>query len=148
MKHLKRKTLRKKDSSQSNADLSESKVKSTRLEKDIEKEILTWLNLQQKCKAWKNKSTGTYDPIRRCFRKNNGPFTEKGTSDIIGIYHGRMLCIEVKSAKGRLRPEQKDFLQAMANLGAICILARDLRDVVVSLDSLLRNPRNDPKSLC
>ena len=144
---MKRKTSRKSDSTALSADSNESKKKSTRLERDIEKEILLWLNLQQKCKAWKNKSTGTYDPVRRCFRKNSGPFTEKGSADILGIFHGRMLCIEVKSAKGRLRPEQMEFLQSMADLGAICLVARSLHDVVLSLDALRHKSRNGSESL-
>ncbi len=124
------------------------KQKSTRLEKEIELEILTWLNLQQRCKAWKNKSQGTFDPYKKVFRKNGGKFTEKGTSDILGIWRGKMLCIEVKSAKGRLRPEQKDFLQAMANLGAICMIARSLQDVILVLDALTHKGHSDQTGLC
>lgn len=105
-------------------------MKDCRKEKDIEKEILAWLNWQAGCKAWKNKSTGTYDPVAKTFRANRSKFSENGTSDILGIWQGKMLCIEVKSATGRATPEQKAFLETMAQLGAITILAKSLDDVL------------------
>lgn len=116
--------------------MSVSKPRSTPSEREIERAILTWLNYQPKTKAWKNKSTGTYDPIKKCFRRSSDPFSQKGTADILGIWHGKMICIEVKSAKGRLTPEQKLFLQDMASLGAICLVARSLQDVLTSFEEL------------
>lgn len=62
-----------------------------------------------------------------------GAFNEKGTSDILGIWKGKMLCIEVKSAKGKLRPEQVTFLGDMSRLGAIAFVARSLDDVLLVL---------------
>jgi len=76
---------------------------------------------------------GTFDPIKKVYRSNAGPFNEKGTSDIIGIWRGKMLCIEVKSQTGRIRPEQKLFLEAMQSLGAIAFVARSLQDVLLVL---------------
>lgn len=99
-------------------------------EKEIEKLILEWLNAQPGCKAWKNKSMGTFDPVKRIYRANHSRFSEKGSSDILGIWQGKMLCIEVKSRRGTLRPEQKDFLETMDSFGAITLVARSLHDVV------------------
>jgi len=130
----------------------ESKPKSTVLandsrdlkEKDIEKLILEWLNLLPGCKAWKNKSMGTYDPVRKCFRANHSKFSEKGSSDIIGIWQGKMLCIEVKTKRGTLRPEQKEFLETMGKLGAISLVARCLEDVIDVLCPVPRSVRTAP----
>jgi hypothetical protein len=105
-------------------------------EKDIEKLILEWLNLQPGCRAWKNKSMGTYDAVRGCYRANHSKFSEKGSSDILGIWQGKMLCIEVKSRRGTLRPEQKEFLETMNRLGAITLVARSLDDVCSALVSI------------
>ena len=80
---------------------------------------------------------GTYDPVRGCYRANHSKFSEKGSSDILGIWQGRMLCIEVKSRRGTLRPEQKEFLETMSKLGAITLLARGLEEV---LDALAPSP--------
>lgn len=76
---------------------------------------------------------GTYDPVRGCYRANHSKFSEKGSSDIIGIWQGKMLCIEVKSRRGTLRPEQKEFLDTLGRLGAITLVARGLEDVLASL---------------
>jgi penicillin-binding protein-related factor A (putative recombinase) len=76
---------------------------------------------------------GTFDPRKGIYRRVAGQFNEKGTSDILGIWKGKMLCIEVKSATGKLRPEQREFLRAMHELGAICMVARSLQDVISAL---------------
>jgi hypothetical protein len=86
-------------------------------EREIETLILQWLNLNG-CKAWKNDSVGIWDPTRKVYRKRNGPFNQKGTSDILGILPGgRMLAIEVKSAKGTLSPEQRYFIDEINKRG-------------------------------
>jgi penicillin-binding protein-related factor A (putative recombinase) len=100
-----------------------------RLEKDIELEILLWLNRQPGCFAWKNKSMGTFNAKRGVYLRSHHRFNEKGTSDILGIYRGYMLCIEVKSATGRLQPHQAQFLEKMHDMGAIAFMARSLDDV-------------------
>jgi penicillin-binding protein-related factor A (putative recombinase) len=117
-------------------------------ERDIERAILTWLSYQPECKVWKNKSTGTYDPVRKAFRRSNDKFSQKGTSDILGIWQGRMLCIEVKSAKGRLSPEQRQFLHEMSSLGAFCMVARSLQDVVDALASSMSIENSGQSDFC
>jgi penicillin-binding protein-related factor A (putative recombinase) len=104
-----------------------------RKEKDIEQEILLWLNYQKGCFAWKNKSMGTFNAKRGVYLKPTHRFSEKGSSDILGIWQGYMLCIEVKSEKGRLMPHQAVFLDRMHELGAIAFVARSLEDVKAHL---------------
>lgn len=128
--------------------LSASKTKLTPSEREIERSILAWLNYQPKTKAWKNKSIGTFDPTRKVFRRSNDPFSQKGTSDILGIWSGKMLCIEVKSAKGRITPEQKQFLSEMASLGALCLVARSLEDVIAVFDALTGTENSGQTDLC
>lgn len=142
MKNLKPKKQQKTDNLKLSDGLSASKTKLTLSEKEIENSILEWLNHQANCKAWKNQSVGVFDPYKRVFRKPNGKYRAKGTSDILGIWAGRMLCIEVKSAKGRLSEDQNQFLHEMADLGAICIVARSLSCVVNVFDALTNSPSN------
>lgn len=97
---------------------------------------------------WKNKSTGTYDPVRKAFRRSNDKFSQKGTSDILGIYQGRMICIEVKSAKGKLSPEQRQFLHEMSTLGAFCMVARSLQDVVDALSDSFGTQNSGQSDFC
>lgn len=120
MTNLKLKKLAKKESIELNLGSTALKIKSTESlsEKQIETEILFQLNRLSNCFAWKNHTTGVFDPTRKVFRRLGG-YAIKGVSDILGIYKGKMLCLEVKSATGRLRPEQKEFLEKMSKLGAI-----------------------------
>lgn len=98
-------------------------------EKEIQNAILEYLSFLPDCKAWTNKSTGTYDPRSQRFIPQRGKFHNRGVSDIIGIYRGKMLCIEVKSKKGKLAPHQEMFLQEMKRHGAIAFVARSVNDV-------------------
>lgn len=62
-------------------------------------------------------------------------FGLKGQSDLQGIIapEGRALFVEVKSATGKLRPEQEVFRRLVEKHGALWILARSLDDVVARL---------------
>jgi putative heme degradation protein len=91
---------------------------------------------------------GTFDPVRKVYRANFNKYSEKGTSDILGIWRGKMLCIEVKSATGRLRPEQKNFLDIMSRLGAITLLARSLQCVLNALAGPADSPHTNRPDSC
>lgn len=52
-----------------------------------------------------------------------------GFPDLFGVAAGgRAVFIEVKSPAGRLRPEQNNFLQMMAMMGAAAGVARSVED--------------------
>lgn len=102
-------------------------------EKDIENAILEYLNLLPNTKAWKNQSVGIYDPVKKIYRMNKGAYTARGTSDIIGICNGVMLCIEVKTPKGKPTKLQLEFLSAMEQYGALAMIARSVDDVKYAL---------------
>jgi hypothetical protein len=54
-----------------------------------------------------------------------------GCSDILGqLTDGRMLAIEVKTARGKASPEQVAFLQTVAAANGVSILARSVDDVI------------------
>ncbi len=103
-------------------------------EKQIENQILSWLKANQ-IMAWKIKSVGTYDPKLGGFRTPS-PWYRKGVSDILGIFKGRPLAIEVKSAKGRLSLEQKDFLAEFSANGGIAIMARSVDALAETLKEI------------
>ena len=104
------------------------------LENDIVNTILTYLNYLPNCFAWKNQNIGVYDPAKKLFRKL-GKFQFKGISDIIGIYKGRPLFIEVKTPKNKnnLTVHQKQFLNKVKDHGAIAFVACSLTDVKENL---------------
>ena len=58
----------------------------------------------------------------------------KGAPDILGMMRdGRLLACEVKSPRGRLRPEQKEFLDLVQRFGGVAFVARNCRDVLKAL---------------
>lgn len=46
---------------------------------------------------------------------------------------GRLIGVEVKAAKGKLRPEQAVFLERIRLAGGVAFMARDCRDVLREL---------------
>ena len=64
-------------------------------------------------------------------------FGWKGCPDVLGqLKDGRLLGVEVKTAKGKLRPEQTVFLERIRCAGGVAFMARDCRDVFRELDSM------------
>jgi hypothetical protein len=100
-------------------------------EQVIETQIRTFLSLRG-IFHWKAKTVGTYDPRKKIFRKNAGYM--KGVSDIIGLHNGIMLAIEVKSASGRVSPEQEIFQANVRANGGIAFVARSVADVQQKLE--------------
>lgn len=109
-------------------------AKSLVLEKTIENEIL-WYLKSSGIFAWKVKSVGTFDPKIGKFRKSANNYM-KGVADIIGIYKGKPLAIEVKSSTGKLSPDQKIFLLKHHQEGGITIVARSIQDVEQALSKV------------
>lgn len=97
-------------------------------EQQIMMSILEWLALQPRTKAWRNNSVGLYSPTRKAFLKP-GKFSNIGSADILGIYNGYFLAIEVKRPKGVVTEHQEAWLTQMVNLGALAFVARSLEDV-------------------
>lgn len=97
-------------------------------EKTIENSILSWLAVNN-IYAFKVESQGTYDSKLGVYRRKNSIHRKVGVSDILGIYQGKPLAIEVKSAIGRLTDSQKKFLNEWAKEGGIAIVARSVEDV-------------------
>ncbi len=63
----------------------------------------------------------------------------KGSSDLIGMYKGRFLAIEVKVPGAKPKPDQVRFLQAVHRDGGIAGVARCADDVnkILTSGSLL-----------
>lgn len=63
-----------------------------------------------------------------------GSFSQpKGVSDILGIYKGKPLAIEVKTERGRLSQFQDEFLERWKKEGGIGFVARSVDDVIDNL---------------
>ncbi len=105
-------------------------------EKQIENMILNWLSWKD-IYAWKVKTTGTWNEKRKRFLKPS-PLYRTGIADILGILpDGKLLAIEVKSAKGRLQENQKIFLREIRDRGGVAMVARSLEDVEIGLSEYI-----------
>jgi len=104
------------------------------LEKQIENEILAWLTY---CGAlvWKNQSVGIFDPVKKIYRKSRNPYHRNGVADILGIWDGVPLAVEVKTKAGKLTANQVRFLEDFKAAGGIAFVARSIADVVRELSS-------------
>lgn len=104
------------------------------LEKEIENQILHYL-MGRGVFAFKVERQGTFDPRRGVYRRKSGLW-KKGVSDIIGIYKKRPLAIEVKSEKGRLRPDQNEFILEWRSEGGFAFVARSVDEVIRGLANI------------
>lgn len=104
-------------------------------EADIQRAIMDYLRV---CKrvgfAWRNNSgaaKSSYTDARGKTKERFVRFGCKGSSDIIGwTADGRFLAIECKTSKGRITPDQREFLRKVRAAGGVAILARSVDDVV------------------
>ena len=65
-------------------------------------------------------------------------FGLKGTADILGLTStGRFLAIEVKSATGRLRPEQQAFGEMVRRFNGLYLVVRSAEDAVAQLEAAI-----------
>ena len=62
-----------------------------------------------------------------------GPLGVVGVPDILGIYKGRMIGLELKAPKGVVSPAQQHFIDKINEEGGIAFVVRTLDDVIVGL---------------
>ena len=98
-------------------------------EQRIKNEILSYLSSLPDGFFYPIDSTGIYDPTKKIFRKKNSIYHIRGVSDILGVYRGRPIAIEVKSKVGVVSDYQKNFIQRFTQAGGIAIVARSVEDV-------------------
>lgn len=117
-------------------------------EKEIESQILDWLNLQHKVFAFKINTVGIFDPVRKVFRKNKNRHVHLGTSDIVGTIGGRFFAIEVKTPLSYKRfiknPNDKDllqikFIERVRHSGGHGLVAYSLDQVIAWIKNLPRD---------
>lgn len=97
------------------------------------------------------KALESHPSVAWCHRMNSGAvrigkrfvrFGWPGCPDLLGqLRDGRLLGVEVKAPKGKLRPEQTIFLECIRSAGGVAFMARDCRDVFRELDIAGRTQR-------
>lgn len=96
------------------------------------------------------KALRAHPAVAWCERMNTGAakvgnrfvrFGWTGCPDVLGqLKDGRLLGVEVKAPKGRLRPEQALFLDCIRRARGVAFVARDCRDVHRELASWPAGP--------
>jgi hypothetical protein len=108
-------------------------------EKEIQDEIRLALS-DLGCLIFRNNSgIATYENGTKVRYGVGGP----GGSDLIGIGpNGRIICIEVKSSKGRLTADQENFLRVVREHGGIAGCCRSAEEAIalVNHDTAPRTP--------
>ena len=72
--------------------------------------------------AWRASSVGVFDTKRMHFRAA----AKKGVSDILSIYKGRLIAVEIKIGTDSLSDEQKGFMKNIQHYGGFSIIASTL----------------------
>ncbi len=107
------------------------KRKKKKLEKEIQNEILGWLD-KKGYFFWRNNSTGLFDPFAGTFRRK-GKYQVLGISDILGLINGRFVAIEIKSENGKVSFYQQEFIDNINDNGGCAFIARSIEDVEKNL---------------
>lgn len=117
-------------------------------EKTIERSILDFLRWKRVF-AFKVENGGVFDEKRKAFRFS--AMRTRGIADIIGVYKGRPLAIEVKTPTGRLSDHQKIFLSDWSSAGGVAVVARsvdDVLDLIAEIDLQLGDSIGTALSIC
>jgi hypothetical protein len=95
----------------------------------IKNSILRLIQLHPKRgMAWSQYNGAVFDQRRGFYRKPSRWY-RKGVPDIIGIWDGKPLFIEVKTETGKVSSEQKQFLEDATSHGALAFVARSYQEV-------------------
>lgn len=100
-------------------------------EKETQKAILEYLDVRGIFHYRQN--SGAYKAAHGGFIR----YGTKGAPDIVAVFRGKYIGIEVKDIKGRLNDNQKDFCKLLEAAGGIYMIARDIDDVIHYFEGLM-----------
>lgn len=101
----------------------------TATEAEIKRQICEWLELKR-CFFWVQRSSGMMRG-----KAYSSRYTKTGVPDILGVWNGQMIGIEVKRPGGRVSDDQAEFLTALNKAGGIGLVAYSLEDVIKTLEA-------------
>lgn len=87
--------------------------------------------------AWKNVSGGYFDARQKTFRRHESPYAINGAPDIICIFRGFFLGLEVKSRLGRQSEHQKAFEERCRKAEGYYFVVRSLDDVKSAITQVI-----------
>jgi hypothetical protein len=93
----------------------------------ITRNVLRLANFQPGCVAYRVNNVGVWDQAKGIHRKGN---TEKGLPDVIMIFRGRFIAIEVKAGRDKLSDDQKKRQFEIERAGGIYFECRSTDDFI------------------
>lgn len=60
-----------------------------------------------------------------------------GSADLVGIVRGRFVALEIKTASGRIAPEQAQWLALVERCGGVGRVVRSVADAVAAVEEVL-----------
>ena len=102
-------------------------------EKDIQNQIVQYLNQSGLGYFFTVDTKGTYDPVKKVFRRKGKNSMPNGVSDILGVSKGRFCALEVKrkSTRNRTTPAQDAFLAAVRSCGGRAGVCWDIESALL-----------------
>ena len=71
--------------------------------------------------AWRASSVGVFDTKKMYFRAS----AKKGVADVLSVYKGILIAVEIKIGKDRLSDEQEGFMANIRNAGGRAFVATE-----------------------
>lgn len=88
---------------------------------------------------WVQPNRGFFDTRIQRFRKDTNPYCRNGVPDILWVYQGQLIGIEMKRPKGgRQSDAQKEFQKDLEDAGGIYILAKGADDAITQINAILK----------
>lgn len=82
--------------------------------------------------AWENKTVGIWDPKKNIYRTPARKI--KGAPDIMAVdWHGRIVCVEIKTGKDRLSADQTIFAAEIIGRNGVYLIISDIQDLIDGL---------------
>lgn len=118
--------------------MAAKKIAQEPTEKQIEQSIISYLNAIPGTLVFKYNAGGVFDPTKRIFRKNHSNNYLIGVSDILGIYQGKFIALEVKrpSKRKNTTAHQKYFLFRIIECGGYSAVVTSIDDVISFLKGI------------
>ena len=103
-------------------------------EKQLEIDIINHLNSMENVFVFKS----SYNKSKRSNLRGptNFPYVPKGVSDILGIFHGKPIAIEVKTPQGRPSNDQISFLTLWKANGGVALMVSSIEELKDSVAAI------------
>lgn len=105
-------------------------------ENAVKKHVLQYLAYQREWFGFSVYNGATYDPKAGCFRAKTGIGQRKGVSDLIGMWNGQFMAVEIKTPTGVVSEHQKLFIDDVIRHGGLAVVIRSVDEMATWVEAL------------